>query len=63
LPDFVHFDQLGQQTKKNKKLELCISPNGRINAIQQLPSEEKTSLFALMDAFLRDPKARKVFCG
>ncbi len=33
----------------------------RINDIQQLPSEDKTHLFALMDAFLRDHKAKKVF--
>lgn len=33
----------------------------RINDIQQLPPEDKTHLFALMDAFLRDHKARKVF--
>ena len=33
----------------------------RINDIQQLPPEDKAHLFALMDAFLRDHKARKVF--
>jgi hypothetical protein len=33
----------------------------RINDIQLLPPEDKTHLFALMDAFLRDHKARKVF--
>lgn len=32
-----------------------------INDIQQLPPEDKAHIFALMDAFLRDHKARKVF--
>lgn len=33
----------------------------RINSIQQLKEEDKKHLFALMDAFLRDAKAKQAY--
>jgi len=33
----------------------------RITDIQQLPADDKAHLFALMDAFLRDHKAKKAY--
>ena len=33
----------------------------RITDIQQLPTDDKAHLFALMDAFLRDHKAKKAY--
>lgn len=33
----------------------------RISDIQQLPADDKAHLFALMDAFLRDHKAKKAY--
>ncbi len=33
----------------------------RITDIQQLPENDKAHLFALMDAFLRDHKAKKAY--
>ncbi|MET0637854.1 MAG: hypothetical protein ABWZ25_17620 [Chitinophagaceae bacterium] len=33
----------------------------RITGIQQLPEQDKAHLFALMDVFLRDHKAKKAY--
>jgi len=35
----------------------------RITDIQQLPTDDKAHLFALMDAFLRDHKAKKAYAS
>jgi transcriptional regulator with XRE-family HTH domain len=35
----------------------------RISDIQQLPTDDKAHLFALMDAFLRDHKAKKAYAS
>jgi hypothetical protein len=35
----------------------------RITDIQQLPADDKAHLFALMDAFLRDHKAKKAYAS
>jgi hypothetical protein len=35
----------------------------RIPDIQQLPTDDKAHLFALMDAFLRDHKAKKAYAS
>lgn len=35
----------------------------RISDIQQLPQDDKAHLFALMDAFLRDHKAKKAYAS
>jgi transcriptional regulator with XRE-family HTH domain len=35
----------------------------RITDIQQLPQDDKAHLFALMDAFLRDHKAKKAYAS
>jgi len=35
----------------------------RITDIQQLPPDDKAHLFALMDAFLRDHKAKKAYAS
>ena len=35
----------------------------RISDIQQLPTDDKAHLFALMDAFLRDHKAKKAYAA
>ncbi len=35
----------------------------RISDIQQLPQDDNAHLFALMDAFLRDHKAKKAYAS
>lgn len=47
---------LGKTTMEIDKQTL-----NRIESIQELSKEDKTHLFALMDAFLRDAKAKKAY--
>lgn len=53
----VSLDYLAGNT--NQLLEKNIVK--RITDIQKLPEEDKAHLFALMDAFLRDHKAKKAY--
>ncbi len=53
----VSLDYLAGNT--NQLLEKNIVK--RITDIQKLPAEDKAHLFALMDAFLRDHKAKKAY--
>lgn len=55
----VSLDYLAGNT--NQQLEKKIVK--RITDIQGLPAEDKLHLFALMDAFLRDHKAKKAYAS
>ncbi|MBL4653404.1 MAG: helix-turn-helix transcriptional regulator [Flavobacteriales bacterium] len=45
----------------NSDVEVDISTLNRVLQLQQLPQEDKTTVFKLVDAFLRDYKAKQAY--